>query len=74
MVSVFLLISLLLLFFGGQSAVVLVATHQGVNAAFSLIPGPRDVQWQFRKAMYRAALAFCLLMIVSEIVFSLFSR
>lgn len=74
MFSVFLLISLLLLFFGGQSAVVLVATHQGVNYAFSQIAGPRDVQWQFRKAMYRAALAFCLLMMVSEIVFYLFSR
>jgi hypothetical protein len=72
--SVFLLIALLLLFFGGQSAVVLVATHQGVNAAFSRIPGPPDVQWQFRRAMYRAALAFSLLMIVSEIVFYLFSK
>jgi len=72
--SVFLGILLLLLFFGGQSAVVLVAIHQGVNDAFSRIAGPPDVQWQFRKAMYRAALAFCLLIVVSEIAFYLFSK
>jgi hypothetical protein len=72
--SVFMGVILCFVFFGGQSAVVLIATHEGVNYAFSQISGPRDLQWQFRKALYRAALAFCLLIIVCEIVFYLVSR
>jgi hypothetical protein len=67
---------LLLLFFGGQSTIVLVATHQGINAAFDqhYASGDLRLQWQFRKTMYRVALACCLLMMVVEVVFYFCSK